>query len=147
MSIQGELSMSTMALAEQGSARGAEAHLAAKGEKTAIGLVLIDEGLEGGVHDLDLAPHTRQATSLSDQVIAKIDHRTNYDIQIANDDIAVNDAPVHESNSEPPCGRGDEYKNPKKPGTVTVAGKASLDVPPGTLNAILKQAGLKKGRE
>jgi len=39
-------------------------------------------------------------------------------------------------------------KNPSKPGTVTVAGKASLDVPPGTLNAILKQAGLKrKGRQ
>ena len=29
-------------------------------------------------------------------------------------------------------------------GTVTVAGKPSLDVPPGTLNAILKQAGLKR---
>jgi hypothetical protein len=26
----------------------------------------------------------------------------------------------------------------------TVAGKPSLDVPPGTLNAILKQAGLKR---
>lgn len=37
-----------------------------------------------------------------------------------------------------------QYKNPNKPGTVTVAGKASLDVPPGTLNSILKQAGLKK---
>ncbi|MBI3766882.1 MAG: type II toxin-antitoxin system HicA family toxin [Deltaproteobacteria bacterium] len=37
-----------------------------------------------------------------------------------------------------------QYKNPKKRGTVTVAGKPSLDVPPGTLNAILKQAGLKK---
>ena len=37
-----------------------------------------------------------------------------------------------------------QYKNPNKPGTVTVAGKPSLDVPPGTLNAILKQAGLKK---
>jgi predicted RNA binding protein YcfA (HicA-like mRNA interferase family) len=35
------------------------------------------------------------------------------------------------------------FKHPKKPGTVTVAGKASLDVPPGTLNSILKQAGLK----
>jgi len=32
----------------------------------------------------------------------------------------------------------------EQPGTVTVAGKPSLDVPPGTLNAILKQAGLKK---
>jgi predicted RNA binding protein YcfA (HicA-like mRNA interferase family) len=31
-----------------------------------------------------------------------------------------------------------------KLGTVTVAGKLSLDVPPGTLNAILKQAGLKR---
>lgn len=37
-----------------------------------------------------------------------------------------------------------QYKHPTKPGTVTVAGKPSLDVPPGTLNAILKQAGLKK---
>jgi predicted RNA binding protein YcfA (HicA-like mRNA interferase family) len=31
-----------------------------------------------------------------------------------------------------------------KPGTVTVAGKAGLDVPIGTLNSILKQAGLKR---
>ena len=38
-----------------------------------------------------------------------------------------------------------QFKNPRKPGTVTVAGKPSLDIPPGTLNAILKQAGLKKG--
>ena len=37
-----------------------------------------------------------------------------------------------------------QYKHPSKPGNVTVAGKPSLDVPPGTLNAILKQAGLKK---
>src|SRR6267378_6255234 len=31
-----------------------------------------------------------------------------------------------------------QYKHPSKPGTVTVAGKPSLDIPPGTLNAILK---------
>jgi hypothetical protein len=31
-----------------------------------------------------------------------------------------------------------------KPGTVTVAGKPSIDVPPGTLGSIWKQAGLKK---
>lgn len=37
-----------------------------------------------------------------------------------------------------------QFKNPNKPGTVTVAGKPSLDVPPGTLSSILKQAGLKK---
>ena len=37
-----------------------------------------------------------------------------------------------------------QFKNPSKPGTVTVAGKPSLDVPPGTLNSILRQAGLKK---
>jgi predicted RNA binding protein YcfA (HicA-like mRNA interferase family) len=32
----------------------------------------------------------------------------------------------------------------QKPGTVTVAGKPSVDVPPGTLNSVLKQAGLKE---
>jgi predicted RNA binding protein YcfA (HicA-like mRNA interferase family) len=37
-----------------------------------------------------------------------------------------------------------QYRHPSKPGTVTVAGKASLDVPIGTLGSILKQAGLKK---
>jgi predicted RNA binding protein YcfA (HicA-like mRNA interferase family) len=37
-----------------------------------------------------------------------------------------------------------QFKHPTKPGTVTVAGKVSLDVPPGTLNSILKQAGLKQ---
>ena len=37
-----------------------------------------------------------------------------------------------------------QFCNPAKPGTVTVAGKPSLDIPPGTLSAILKQAGLKK---
>jgi predicted RNA binding protein YcfA (HicA-like mRNA interferase family) len=36
-----------------------------------------------------------------------------------------------------------QYRHPIKPGTVTVAGKPKLDVPPGTLNSILKQAGLK----
>jgi predicted RNA binding protein YcfA (HicA-like mRNA interferase family) len=37
-----------------------------------------------------------------------------------------------------------QYKHASKSGTVTVAGKPSLDVPPGTLNAILKQAGLRR---
>lgn len=36
-----------------------------------------------------------------------------------------------------------QLKHPNKPGSVTVAGKPSLDLPPGTLNSILKQAGLK----
>ena len=36
-----------------------------------------------------------------------------------------------------------QYKHPIKAGTVTVSGKANVDVPPGTLNSILKQAGLK----
>jgi len=36
-----------------------------------------------------------------------------------------------------------QFHHPVKPGTVTIAGKASTDVPPGTLNSILKQAGLK----
>jgi predicted RNA binding protein YcfA (HicA-like mRNA interferase family) len=36
-----------------------------------------------------------------------------------------------------------QFKHPDKPGTVTVSGKPGVDVPPGTLNSILKQAGLK----
>lgn len=36
-----------------------------------------------------------------------------------------------------------QFKHLQKRGTVTVAGKASLDLPAGTLNSILKQAGLK----
>jgi predicted RNA binding protein YcfA (HicA-like mRNA interferase family) len=37
-----------------------------------------------------------------------------------------------------------QYHHPAKPGTVTISGKSSIDVPPGTLNSVLKQAGLKK---
>ncbi|WP_018867849.1 MULTISPECIES: type II toxin-antitoxin system HicA family toxin [unclassified Thioalkalivibrio] len=36
-----------------------------------------------------------------------------------------------------------QFKHPTKPGLVTVAGKPDLDIPPGTLNNALKQAGLK----
>ena len=36
-----------------------------------------------------------------------------------------------------------QFKHPSKPGSVTVAGKPSLDLPPGTLSSILKQAGLR----
>lgn len=35
-----------------------------------------------------------------------------------------------------------QFKHPTKPGRVTVSGKSSDDLPPGTLNSILKQAGL-----
>lgn len=37
-----------------------------------------------------------------------------------------------------------QYRHPEKPGTVTIAGKAGDDVPPGTWASIMKQAGLKK---
>jgi predicted RNA binding protein YcfA (HicA-like mRNA interferase family) len=37
-----------------------------------------------------------------------------------------------------------QFRHPTKPGTVTVSGKSDIDVPPGTLNNALKQAGLKK---
>jgi predicted RNA binding protein YcfA (HicA-like mRNA interferase family) len=40
-----------------------------------------------------------------------------------------------------------QFKHSVKRGTVTVAGKPSLDIPPGTLNSILKSAGLKKPKE
>jgi predicted RNA binding protein YcfA (HicA-like mRNA interferase family) len=41
--------------------------------------------------------------------------------------------------------RGDhrQFIHPKRPGVVTVAGNPGRDVPTGTLNAILKAAGLK----
>jgi predicted RNA binding protein YcfA (HicA-like mRNA interferase family) len=35
-----------------------------------------------------------------------------------------------------------QYKHPTKPGRVTVPGRPSDDLAPGTLNSILKQAGL-----
>jgi len=37
-----------------------------------------------------------------------------------------------------------QFQHPMKPGTVTIAGKLGVDMPPGTLNSILKQAGLKR---
>lgn len=37
-----------------------------------------------------------------------------------------------------------QFHHATKAATVTVAGKPSVDVPPGTLNSILKQSGLKK---
>ena len=36
-----------------------------------------------------------------------------------------------------------QYHHPRKAGTVTVSGKPSQDLAPGTYNNILKQAGLK----
>ncbi len=37
-----------------------------------------------------------------------------------------------------------QYKHPVRLGRVTVAGKLSDDLAPGTLNSILKQSGLKE---
>ena len=39
-----------------------------------------------------------------------------------------------------------QFKHPCKPGRVTIAGKPSDDLAPGTFNSILKQAGLKGQR-
>ncbi len=39
-----------------------------------------------------------------------------------------------------------QFHHPIHRGTVTIAGKPGGDVPPGTLNSVLEQAGL-KGRE
>ena len=36
-----------------------------------------------------------------------------------------------------------QFKHPQKAGRVTIAGKSSDDLAPGTLNSVLKQAGLK----
>jgi predicted RNA binding protein YcfA (HicA-like mRNA interferase family) len=37
-----------------------------------------------------------------------------------------------------------QFKHPTKPGRVTVPGRPSDDLAPGTLNSIMKQSGLKK---
>jgi predicted RNA binding protein YcfA (HicA-like mRNA interferase family) len=37
-----------------------------------------------------------------------------------------------------------QFKHPTKPGWVTVAGKPSHELPPGTLNSILKGSRLKR---
>lgn len=39
-----------------------------------------------------------------------------------------------------------QFKHPAKPGRVTIAGKLSDDLAPGTFNSILKQSGLKEPR-
>ncbi|SHI31541.1 type II toxin-antitoxin system HicA family toxin [Desulfofundulus thermosubterraneus] len=40
-----------------------------------------------------------------------------------------------------------QFKHPTKPGRVTIAGHPGDDIAPGTLNSILKQAGLKGRHE
>ena len=39
-----------------------------------------------------------------------------------------------------------QFKHLDKSGAVTVSGKLSIDIPRGTLNSILKQAGVKERR-
>jgi predicted RNA binding protein YcfA (HicA-like mRNA interferase family) len=41
-------------------------------------------------------------------------------------------------------GSHQQYKHPTKKGLVTIPGNRNDDLAPGTLNSILKQAGLKK---
>lgn len=40
-----------------------------------------------------------------------------------------------------------QYKHPEKPGRITIAGHPADVLAPGTLNSILKQAGLKGENE
>jgi predicted RNA binding protein YcfA (HicA-like mRNA interferase family) len=40
-----------------------------------------------------------------------------------------------------------QYKHPNKPGKVTVAGKPSDEMAPGTLGSILRQAGIERDEE
>jgi predicted RNA binding protein YcfA (HicA-like mRNA interferase family) len=40
-----------------------------------------------------------------------------------------------------------QYKHPTKSGRVTVAGHPADNLAPGTLNSILKQSGMKVGKE
>ena len=38
-----------------------------------------------------------------------------------------------------------QFHHRTKPGTVTISGNMSVDMPKGTVNSVLKQAGLKRG--
>jgi len=40
-----------------------------------------------------------------------------------------------------------QYKNPDKPGLVTISGHLDDEVRPGTKNSVLNQAGLKGGKK
>ncbi len=40
-----------------------------------------------------------------------------------------------------------QYKHPKKPGRVTIAGHPNDDLAPGTLNSVYKQAQIDKKRQ
>jgi predicted RNA binding protein YcfA (HicA-like mRNA interferase family) len=40
-----------------------------------------------------------------------------------------------------------QFHHPAKPGTVSIAGHPSVDVPPRTLQSVLNQAGLRKGKK
>jgi predicted RNA binding protein YcfA (HicA-like mRNA interferase family) len=39
-----------------------------------------------------------------------------------------------------------QFRHPTRPGRVTVAGKPSDDLAPGTLNSIFKQAQMRRGK-
>jgi predicted RNA binding protein YcfA (HicA-like mRNA interferase family) len=39
-----------------------------------------------------------------------------------------------------------QFKHRSKPGRVTIAGSAGDDLAPGTLNSVLKQAGLRRSK-
>jgi predicted RNA binding protein YcfA (HicA-like mRNA interferase family) len=40
-----------------------------------------------------------------------------------------------------------QYKHPVKPGRVTIAGKPSAELPPGTERSVLRQAGLDRRKQ
>ena len=52
---------------------------------------------------------------------------------------------LHADGWQPVATRGShrQFKHASKPGRVTVPGKPSDDLAPGTLNSVFKQAGLK----
>jgi len=48
------------------------------------------------------------------------------------------------SGASPAEGRSRQFHHPTKPGTVTIAGHPSDEVPAGTLKNTMKQAGIEK---
>src|SRR2546428_13722907 len=70
--------MSTLPITQQGAARAPEADAPAQAENGLIRLVLVDEGLERGVHDVDLALETGHAPCSRDQIVSQIHDRPGH---------------------------------------------------------------------
>jgi predicted RNA binding protein YcfA (HicA-like mRNA interferase family) len=70
--------------------------------------------------------------------MGRAEHCANRQVLVAGSTLALGWQLVGQRGSH------QQYEHPRKPGKVTVAGKAGADVPKGTAANILRQAGLRR---